>query len=135
MPSPWTSEGIGALYDFTGRTAVPTGGKGVLGAEMARALAGCHADLVLIGRNVARAKQVMATFPESSPDRRLAIGADVLDRPALKEACRRVLDARGKVDFLINGAGGNEHPALTPRTGPIDGPGELVQVDQPPRRS
>ena len=44
MPSPWTSKGIGALYDFTGCTAVLTGGTGVLGAEMARAQAGCHAD-------------------------------------------------------------------------------------------
>src|SRR3954471_17959852 len=104
-------------YDFTGRTAVLTGGTGVLGAEMARALAGCGADVVLLGRNVARAEQVIATFArapaESSPRKHLALAADVLDRPALDEACRRVLGERGKIDFLINGAGGNDPRATT----------------------
>ena len=49
-------------YDFSGRTAVITGGTGVLGAEMARALAGCGADVVLLGRNVERAQAVIASF-------------------------------------------------------------------------
>jgi NAD(P)-dependent dehydrogenase (short-subunit alcohol dehydrogenase family) len=105
------------LYDFTGRTAVLTGGTGVLGAEMARALAGCGADVVLLGRNVTRAEQVLATFPRSpggsSTGKHLAMAADVLDRPALDEACRRVLGERGKIDFLINGAGGNDPRATT----------------------
>ncbi len=104
------------LYDFTGRTAVLTGGTGVLGAEMARALASCGADVVLLGRNVARAEQVIASFsksPSKSPGKHLALAADVLDRPALDEACRRVLGERGKIDFLINGAGGNDPRATT----------------------
>ena len=108
------------LYDFTGRTVVLTGGTGVLGAEMARALASCGADVVLLGRNVARAEQVIAGFsqaPATSPSRssgkHLALAADVLDRPALDEACRRVLGERGKIDFLINGAGGNDPRATT----------------------
>ncbi len=103
-------------YDFTGRTAVLTGGTGVLGAEMARALAGCGADVVLLGRNVARAEQVLASFstsPAKSPGRHLALAADVLDRAALEEACRRVLGERGKIDFLVNGAGGNDPRATT----------------------
>ncbi len=104
-------------YDFSGRTAVLTGGTGVLGAEMARALAGCGADVVLLGRNVARAEQVIATFSRSSAGasagKHLALAADVLDRPALDEACRRVLGERGKIDFLINGAGGNDPRATT----------------------
>jgi NAD(P)-dependent dehydrogenase (short-subunit alcohol dehydrogenase family) len=108
------------LYDFTGRTAVLTGGTGVLGAEMARALASCGADVVLLGRNVTRAEQVIASFsppPGGSPSRssgkHLALAADVLDRPALDEACRRVLGERGKIDFLVNGAGGNDPRATT----------------------
>jgi len=104
-------------YDFSGRTAVLTGGTGVLGAEMARALAGCGADVVLLGRNVTRAEQIIATFSgssaASSAGKHLALAADVLDRPALEEACRRVLDERGKIDFLINGAGGNDPRATT----------------------
>jgi NAD(P)-dependent dehydrogenase (short-subunit alcohol dehydrogenase family) len=84
---------------------------------MARALARCGADVVLLGRNVARAEQVIATFSPAgagaSGGRHLALAADVLDRPALDEACRRVLGERGKIDFLINGAGGNDPRATT----------------------
>jgi NAD(P)-dependent dehydrogenase (short-subunit alcohol dehydrogenase family) len=113
MPAPSTLDEIRGLYDFSGRTAVITGGTGVLGAEMARALAVCRADVVLLGRSAARAEQVIATFPQPTPGRHLALTADVLDRPALEEACRRVVGERGKVDFLINGAGGNDPRATT----------------------
>ena len=103
-------------YDFSGRTAVITGGTGVLGAEMARALAACGADIVLLGRNVGRAQEVIATFAKAgggTSGKHLALAADVLDRPALEEACRRVLGERGKIDFLVNGAGGNDPRATT----------------------
>src|SRR5579863_2864949 len=99
-------------YDFSGRTAVITGGTGVLGAEMARSLATSGADVVLLGRNVGRAQEVMASFGNSA-GQHLALAADVLDRPALEEACRRVLGERGKIDFLVNGAGGNDPRATT----------------------
>jgi NAD(P)-dependent dehydrogenase (short-subunit alcohol dehydrogenase family) len=104
---------IRALYDLTGRTAVVTGGTGVLGAEMARALAACHANVVLLGRNVTKAEQVLAAFPADGRGRHLALAADVLDRPALDEACRRVLSELGAVDILVNGAGGNDPRATT----------------------
>jgi NAD(P)-dependent dehydrogenase (short-subunit alcohol dehydrogenase family) len=100
-------------YDFSGRTAVITGGTGVLGSEMARAVAACHANVVLLGRNVARAEEVLATFPKAGNGRHLALRADVLDRPALEEAAKTVLGERGPIDFLINGAGGNDPKATT----------------------
>ncbi|HVT08933.1 MAG TPA: SDR family oxidoreductase [Polyangia bacterium] len=104
-------EDVRALYDFSDRTAVVTGGTGVLGAAMARALAACHASVVLVGRNVARAEVVISTF--AGQGRHLAIAADVLDRPALEEACRRVVGEHGQVDILVNGAGGNDPRATT----------------------
>ena len=102
-----------ALYDFAGRTAVMTGGTGVLGAEMARALAACNANVVLLARNVARAEETIATFPKAGKGRHLAIKADVLDRPALEEAAKLVLRERGAIDMLVNGAGGNDPKATT----------------------
>jgi NAD(P)-dependent dehydrogenase (short-subunit alcohol dehydrogenase family) len=101
-----------ALYDFTGRTAVVTGGTGVLGAEMARALAACGASVVLVGRDLAKAQRVLGSFAQG-PGRHAALCADVVDRPALEEACRRVLADWGQVDLLINGAGGNDPRATT----------------------
>jgi NAD(P)-dependent dehydrogenase (short-subunit alcohol dehydrogenase family) len=102
-----------ALYDFAGRTAVVTGGTGVLGSEMARALAACNANVVLLARNMARAEETIATFPKAASGRHLAIKADVLDRPALDEAAKLVLRERGSIDMLVNGAGGNDPRATT----------------------
>jgi NAD(P)-dependent dehydrogenase (short-subunit alcohol dehydrogenase family) len=113
MPSPSNLDEVRALYDFSGRTAVVTGGTGVLGSEMARALAACNANVMLLGRNVARAEATIGTFATSSKGRHLAIKADVLDRPALDEAAKVVLHEHGQVDILINGAGGNDPKATT----------------------
>jgi NAD(P)-dependent dehydrogenase (short-subunit alcohol dehydrogenase family) len=102
-----------ALYDFSGRTVVVTGGTGVLGSEMARALAACNANVALLARNVARAEETIGTFPKSAKGRHLAIKADVLDRPALEEAAKLVQRERGAIDMLLNGAGGNDPKATT----------------------
>ena len=40
------------MYDFTGRTIVITGAMGVLGGEMACALVGCGAHVVILDRNL-----------------------------------------------------------------------------------
>jgi NAD(P)-dependent dehydrogenase (short-subunit alcohol dehydrogenase family) len=100
-------------YDFSGCTAVVTGGTGVLGGDMARALAGAGTNVVLLARNLARAEEVIDTFPKEGGGRYLAVRADVLDRAALDEAVGTVLDTFGQIDFLVNGAGGNDPKATT----------------------
>ena len=107
-----TLDAIRAMFDFSGRTLVLTGGTGVLGSEMARALAGCNANVVLVGRNAAKAEQLIATFPKTN-GRHLALTADALDRKAFDEAAKTVLGTYGKVDALVNGAGGNDLKATT----------------------
>jgi NAD(P)-dependent dehydrogenase (short-subunit alcohol dehydrogenase family) len=102
-----------ALYDFTGRTAVVTGGTGVLGSEMARAIAGCNANVVLLARNPERAEKVIATLAKAGSGRHVVLRADVLDRPALEEAAKTVLGSYGQIDMLVNGAGGNDPKATT----------------------
>jgi len=43
-------------YDFSGKTIAITGGSGVLCSAMAQALAACHANVVILGRNLALAE-------------------------------------------------------------------------------
>jgi len=112
MTQPTTHAAIAAMYDFTDRTVVLTGGTGVLGSELARALAGCRANVVLLGRNVARAEAVIRSFGETS-GRHLAIAGDVLDRGSIDGAGRAVIERYGRVDGLINGVGGNDPRATT----------------------
>jgi NAD(P)-dependent dehydrogenase (short-subunit alcohol dehydrogenase family) len=100
------------MYDFSGRTVVLTGGTGVLGSEMARALAGCHANVVLLARNIARAEELVASFGQSK-GRHSCVAADVVDRLAVEAAAKTVLASYGRVDALVNGAGGNDPKATT----------------------
>jgi len=57
-------EELGSMYDFTDCTAVVTSGAGVLGSEIACALAGCHANLVILDRDQEPAQKVIERFPK-----------------------------------------------------------------------
>jgi NAD(P)-dependent dehydrogenase (short-subunit alcohol dehydrogenase family) len=101
-----------SLYDFTGRTVLITGGAGVLGAGIAHALLGCHANVVIFNRNQENARRALDSFPRKSRGRVLSIIGDVLNVESLHEARRKTIAEVGVVDILINAAGGN-HPSAT----------------------
>jgi NAD(P)-dependent dehydrogenase (short-subunit alcohol dehydrogenase family) len=103
---------ITALYDFTGRAVVITGGAGVLGGEMACALVGCGANVAILDRDPALADRLIHRF-EPSAGRAVVVFADVLQPETLHAAARVVLNEFGRVDALINAAGGNQSQATT----------------------
>jgi NAD(P)-dependent dehydrogenase (short-subunit alcohol dehydrogenase family) len=98
------------MYDFTGRSVVVTGGTGVLGQAMVRALVGCGASVAVVARNREKAEPQVAAL--EGPGRAIVVSADVLDAEALKKAAVEVVREFGRVDCLLNGAGGN-HPGAT----------------------
>src|SRR5688500_76650 len=94
---------------------------------MARALAGCHANVVLLARNRARAEELVTSFGETK-GRHTCVAADVLDRRAVEEAAKTVLGTYERVDALVNGAGGNNPKATTtPPHGFFDIPPEAFE--------
>ncbi|MDO5022909.1 MAG: SDR family oxidoreductase [Eubacteriales bacterium] len=95
--------------DLKGKVAVVTGGSGVLGSYMCEALAACGAHVAVIGRSKEKAQALAETLKTES----IGLAADVLDENALKEAKDAILKKWGKVDILINGAGGNNPVATT----------------------
>lgn len=99
-------------YDFTDRTVVITGGAGVLGGEMACALIGCNANVVILDRDPALADLVVKRF-EKTRGKYLVVKGDVLDKASLQEAAAEIMKHFGKIDCLINGAGGNNPKATT----------------------
>jgi NAD(P)-dependent dehydrogenase (short-subunit alcohol dehydrogenase family) len=99
------------LYDFTGRSIVITGGTGVLCSEMARALIGCGANVAILARQREKAEALIEEL--EGPGTAIAVTGDVLDQAALESAMREVIDQFGRVDCLINGAGGNNPQATT----------------------
>ncbi len=101
-----------AQYDFTGRTIVITGATGVLGGEIACALAGCGANVALLDRNLDPARGLLDLMGPAA-SRAVAISGDVLDGASLAEAATQILAQFGAVDGLVNAAGGNKPEATT----------------------
>jgi NAD(P)-dependent dehydrogenase (short-subunit alcohol dehydrogenase family) len=100
------------MYDFTGRSVMITGGTGVLGRVMARALIGCGANVAVLARDREKAA---AVFSGAQGHGKLTIvEGDVLERMSVEKASESVAAEFGRVDCLINGAGGN-HPQATTR--------------------
>ncbi len=108
-------EEINRLYDFAGKTVLLTGGAGVLTGEIACALFGCNANIAIIDRDPALADTVMKRI-EPVGDRAVVIYGDVLQPETMQRALEQVITAYGKVDFLVNGAGGNNPKATTTPT-------------------
>jgi NAD(P)-dependent dehydrogenase (short-subunit alcohol dehydrogenase family) len=99
------------MYDFKGRTIVITGATGVLCGAMARALVGCGANVVILARSPE--KGVAALDGISGPGSAMSVLGDALKKETLQEVARVTLNNFGRIDGLINGAGGNTPQATT----------------------
>jgi NAD(P)-dependent dehydrogenase (short-subunit alcohol dehydrogenase family) len=104
--------GFCELYDFSGKTAVVTGGAGVLCAAMCRALAAAGAEVAVLDLNAEAANNLAAEMRASGADA-IGIACNVLERASLDTAAQKVIDKFTHVDILINGAGGNKPAATT----------------------
>lgn len=90
-----------ARFDLQGRVAVVTGASGGLGERFARVLAGAGATVVCVARRAARLKELAA-----SGERLVAYPADVIDDEARAGIVESALEQFGRVDVLVNNAGG-----------------------------
>jgi NAD(P)-dependent dehydrogenase (short-subunit alcohol dehydrogenase family) len=102
-----------SLYDFTDRTALVTGGAGGLGREIACALVGCNANVVILDRDQELAQTVIERFPKVVKGGAVRVYGDVLNIESLHRANETVKAEFGAVDILINAAGGNHPSAIT----------------------
>jgi NAD(P)-dependent dehydrogenase (short-subunit alcohol dehydrogenase family) len=103
---------LASWYDFKGHTAVVTGGTGVLGGEMACGLAALGANVAILGRNLDAGRAVCDRMGENSKNAEV-IACDVSDADSVQKAATRVQERFGRVDSLINAAGGNNPKATT----------------------
>ena len=99
------------LFDLQGQVIVITGGGGVLPGALARGLAARGAPVALLSRTLSKAEAVAAEI-RAQGGRALALATDVTDRAALEAAAAQVLAEFGRVDHLINGAGGHRPGAI-----------------------
>jgi NAD(P)-dependent dehydrogenase (short-subunit alcohol dehydrogenase family) len=94
------------LFDLTGKTALITGGTGVLGTAMARGLAEAGANTVILGRRKESGDELVKSI-KSLGARSMFVKADVLNATDLLAAKDAVLKEFGTIDILVNAAGGN----------------------------
>lgn len=105
-------EELQSFYDFTDCTVLVTGGAGVLGSEIACALVGCNANVVILDRDQDLAQKAIERFPKAVKGRAVRVYGDVLNLETLQQANQTIQVEFGAVDVLINAAGGN-HPSAT----------------------
>ncbi|MCY7328208.1 MAG: SDR family oxidoreductase [Saprospiraceae bacterium] len=104
------------LFDVSGKVAVITGGSGVLCGAMAKALAARGAKVGILGRTPEKNEKMVASI-RADGGQAISLVADVLNEAALEVAAQQVLDTWGRLDILINGAGGNTPGAAIPPSG------------------
>ena len=86
-----------------------TGAGGVICSEFARALAECGAKVALLDINLDAAKK----YADEIGDGAIAVKCNCLDKADIQRAKDEINAKFGKVNFLINGAGGNNPKATT----------------------
>jgi NAD(P)-dependent dehydrogenase (short-subunit alcohol dehydrogenase family) len=93
-------------FDLSGKTALVTGGYGVLGGIIATGLAAAGARIAVLGRRrdlaAAKADEIRGAGGDA-----MAVVADALDRDQVRRASDEIRTAWGRVDILVNAAGGN----------------------------
>ncbi|HNS33153.1 MAG TPA: SDR family oxidoreductase [bacterium] len=107
-----TERKLREMFSLEGKTAVITGAGGVIFGTIARGMAELGVNVAALDLRLEEAektaKDVRKTGAES-----LAVAVDVLNHESVKKAYGAVVDKFGRVDILINGAGGNHPKALT----------------------
>ncbi|MGE5072823.1 MAG: SDR family oxidoreductase [Anaerolineae bacterium] len=107
-----SKQDLADLYDISGKVAVVTGGAGVLCSALCQALAQAGARVAVLDLNQEAAERLAAALCAEGPEAR-GIHCDVLDKASVESAAERVLQRFGRVDILVNGAGGNKPQATT----------------------
>lgn len=99
--------------NLKGKVAVVTGGGGVICSTMARALAAHGVKTAILDLNLKAAEKVAAEIKAESGVESLGFSANVLDRASLEAAKKDINQKLGKIDYLVNGAGGNAASATS----------------------
>lgn len=94
------------LFCIEGKVAIVTGGYGVLGGSISRHLAQQGANVVILGRNEDKGNALVKEINENG-GKSLFIKCDVMDENQLIESREKILSIYGKLDILVNAAGGN----------------------------
>ncbi|OHB63403.1 MAG: D-mannonate oxidoreductase [Planctomycetes bacterium RBG_13_60_9] len=116
-----------SIFDVSGKVVAITGGGGILCGTMARALAEGGAKIAVLDLFEAAAVKVAGEI-KSKGGVAIPVTCNVLDKASIEQARDKVMAEFGRIDVLINGAGGNKKEATTSPEMPFfDLPPEAVR--------
>jgi NAD(P)-dependent dehydrogenase (short-subunit alcohol dehydrogenase family) len=95
-----------SLFDLTGKTAIVTGGMGILGQCFCAGLAEFGANVAIIDLDEVSASNYANKLSSSYSIRSIGIGCDISSPKAVKKAIQRVVDEFGSIHILHNNAQG-----------------------------
>jgi NAD(P)-dependent dehydrogenase (short-subunit alcohol dehydrogenase family) len=93
-------------FSLEGKVIIVTGGTGILGNAFVNGIVEAGGTVGILGRNATVAEERAAAI-NTNGGKAIALVADVLNTTELTAAKNKILDAFGKIDGLVNGAGGN----------------------------
>ncbi len=94
------------MFELKGKVAIITGGAGVLGGAMAAGLANAGAKVGILSRTKSKVEKKVKDIKKNGGEA-IALVADVLDEKQLAAAQKKVMKKWGRIDILVNSAGGN----------------------------
>ena len=100
------ANGGGSLFNIKDHVVVITGGTGVLGRAIAKYLAAEGAKVVILGRKAAVGEAIVADIVAAGGEA-CFMETDVMSQEKLQKNCDAILAKYGRVDALLNAAGGN----------------------------
>ena len=98
------------LFDISGKCVAITGGAGVLCGQMAKSLAAAGASVAILDYNLPGAQAVCDEI-SAAGGKAIAVECNVLDAGSVDSAVAQTIEQLGRIDVLINGAGGNKREA------------------------
>jgi NAD(P)-dependent dehydrogenase (short-subunit alcohol dehydrogenase family) len=105
--------------DLKGKVCVITGGAGVIGTAMVRAMASVGVKIAIVDISIERAVQMASEISDEFGNESIGVLGNVLDKESLIKAKAEINAKLGNIDLLINGAGGN-HPTATTKVEQMD---------------
>src|SRR5438105_4813177 len=94
-------------FSLNGKVIIVTGGTGILGNSFVSGIVEAGGTVGILGRNKTVAEE-RAQIINSNGGKAIALVADVMNSGELISAKNKILDAFGRIDGLVNGAGGNQ---------------------------
>ena len=94
------------LFDIKDKVMVITGGTGVLGTSMVEYLAAHGAKVAVLARNIEKGNRLVEQVKANGGEA-MFLQTDVTDETVLKQNAEAIATRYGRIDVLVNGAGGN----------------------------